>query len=251
MPLLEARNLHKTFRRGEQSVHALRGVSLALEQGEVVAVVGPSGCGKSTLLHLLGGLDEPSAGEVRLDGELLTARSERALAALRRRKLGFVFQFFHLMPTLSAVENVALPLLLDGVVRRRALDKARALLSVVGLEGRVEHLPAQLSGGEMQRVAIARALCAEPRLVLADEPTGNLDSEGGALVLELLRRTVRERRLALVLVTHDERAAAMADRIVRLRDGCVEGAGATPAGATVASGTPGTPGTPPRARADG
>ena len=170
MALLEATDLKKTYRRGEQTVEALRGVSLRVDRGELVSVMGPSGSGKSTLLHLVGGLDRPSAGSVRLDGQALESYSDGALSRFRRTRLGFVFQFFNLLPNLTALENVALPLLLDGASLGQVAPKARELLAQVGLEQRTDHRPAQLSGGEMQRVAIARALVGDPLLVLADEP---------------------------------------------------------------------------------
>ena len=221
MPVLEASGLTKTFRRGEQVVEALRGVDLTVERGEFVSIMGPSGSGKSTLLHLVGGLDRPTAGSVRLDGQALESWSDAALSRFRRTRLGFVFQFFNLLPTLTALENAALPLLLDGQPLSKVAPRARALLAEMGLESRVDHRPAQLSGGELQRVAIARALVGDPLLVLADEPTGNLDSHAGQAVLELLERTVRERSQTLIMVTHDPGAAAFGTRQVRVQDGLV------------------------------
>jgi putative ABC transport system ATP-binding protein len=215
-------DVRKSYVRGAQQVDALRGVSFDVARGELVAIVGPSGSGKSTLLHLLGGLDRPTSGSVRLAGEPIESYSDDRLSAFRRRRLGFVFQFFNLLPTLSAEENVMLPLLLDGVSPGKVAPRARELLALMGLEKRRTHRPDQLSGGEMQRVAIARALVADPLLVLADEPTGNLDTKTGTSVLELLRRLVKERNQALVMVTHDARAASFADRVVALRDGVVE-----------------------------
>ena len=220
--IVQTLDVRKTYARGARQVDALRGVSLDIARGELVAIVGPSGSGKSTLLHLLGGLDRPTSGSVRLAGEPIESYSDDRLSAFRRRRLGFIFQFFNLLPTLSAEENVMLPLLLDGISPTRVAPKARELLALMGLEKRRTHRPDQLSGGEMQRVAIARALVADPLLVLADEPTGNLDTKTGRSVLDLLRRLVKERNQALVMVTHDAKAASFADRVVALRDGVVE-----------------------------
>jgi lipoprotein-releasing system ATP-binding protein len=221
--LLELDGVVKHYRRGTEDVVALDGVDLAVAEGEAVALVGPSGSGKSTLLHLAGGLDVPDAGRVRLDGRDIGALSRRDRARLRRRDVGFVFQFFHLLPGLSVAENVELPLLLDGAGRagrgRRAASRARQLLEQVGIAHRAGHLPGELSGGEMQRAAIARALVAEPRLVLADEPTGNLDSATGRAVLDLLLSLVAGDDTALLMVTHDEAAAARAGRVLHLLDG--------------------------------
>jgi putative ABC transport system ATP-binding protein len=217
MALLELAGVSKRFHRGREEVVALDEVDLAVAAGEFVSVIGPSGSGKSTLLHLAGGLDQPDGGRVLLDGADVGALSATARARLRRREIGFVFQFFHLVPTLTVAENVELPLLLDG--RRKSGPVVAQLLERVGLAGRAEHLPAELSGGEMQRVAIARALVASPRLILADEPTGNLDSATGATILGLLAAQVADAGAALVMVTHDVAAARRAHRIVHLRDG--------------------------------
>jgi putative ABC transport system ATP-binding protein len=219
-PVLEARNLAKTYDTGGAKVLALRGVDLAIERGEFVAVMGPSGCGKSTLLNLLAGLDRPTAGEVWLDGARIDGLSETELARLRRRKIGFVFQFFNLMPTLSAVENVELPLLLAGRSRKAARRSASDLMSDLGVGDKGPAAPIQLSGGQQQRVALARALANTPDLVLGDEPTGNLDSAAAREVLALLR-AARERGQTLLVVTHDARVAAAADRVIALRDGLV------------------------------
>jgi putative ABC transport system ATP-binding protein len=218
--VLDTRCLSKTYDTGGVEVAALRGVDLVIERGEFVAIVGPSGCGKSTLLNLLAGLDRPTAGEVWLDGERIDELSEAELARLRRRKIGFVFQFFNLVPTLSAVENVELPLLLAGRRRRKARRSAVELLSAVGVEDKGGAAPALLSGGQQQRVALARALANTPEIVFADEPTGNLDSAAAREVLGLLR-AARDRGQTLLIVTHDARVAAAADRIVTLRDGRV------------------------------
>jgi putative ABC transport system ATP-binding protein len=218
--VLEARSLAKTYDTGGAKVLALRGVDLAIERGEFVAIMGPSGCGKSTLLNLLAGLDRPTAGEVRLDGERIDELNETELARLRRRKIGFVFQFFNLMPTLSAVENVELPLLLVGRRRKDARRSANDLLGELGIGDKHAAAPVQLSGGQQQRVALARALANTPDIVLGDEPTGNLDSASTREVLGLLRGA-RDRGQTLLLATHDARVAAAADRVVNLRDGLV------------------------------
>jgi putative ABC transport system ATP-binding protein len=218
--VLEARGLGKTYDTGGAEVLALRGVDLAIERGEFVAIMGPSGCGKSTLLNLLAGLDRPTAGEVWLDGERIDRLSETELARLRRRKIGFVFQFFNLLPTLSAVENVELPLLLVGRRRNDARRTANELMGELGVGDKYGAAPVQLSGGQQQRVALARALANTPEIVLGDEPTGNLDSMAAREVLGLLR-AARDRGQTLLLATHDARVAAAADRIVTLRDGLV------------------------------
>ena len=219
-PVLEARSLAKTYDTGGAKVLALRGVDLAIARGEFVAIMGPSGCGKSTLLNLLAGLDRPTAGEVRLDGERIDQLSETELARLRRRKIGFVFQFFNLMPTLSAVENVELPLLLVGRRRKDARRSANELMGELGIGDKHAAAPVQLSGGQQQRVALARALANTPDIVLGDEPTGNLDSAAAREVLGLLR-AARDRGQTVLLVTHDARVAAAADRVITLRDGLV------------------------------
>jgi putative ABC transport system ATP-binding protein len=219
-PVLEARGLAKTYDTGGVEVLALRGVDLAIELGEFVAIMGPSGCGKSTLLNLLAGLNRPTAGEVLLDGERIDRLSENELARLRRRKIGFVFQFFNLLPTLSVAENVELPLLLVGRRRRDARRAADELLHILGVGDKQAAAPVQLSGGQQQRVALARALANTPDIVLGDEPTGNLDSAAAREVLGLLR-AARDRGQTLLIVTHDARVAAAADRVVTLRDGLV------------------------------
>jgi len=206
-------------RRAAQSVHALRGVSLRIDAGEFVSIMGPSGSGKSTLMHLLGALDTPTSGQALFQGRDLQAMSDRDRSVLRRTRIGFVFQFFNLLPTLSAAENVALPLLLAGRVRREALSAAGDALERVGLRPRMEHYPDELSGGEMQRVAVARALVTNPDAVLCDEPTGNLDSATSKEILALLRSLPESGRRCVVMVTHDAQSAAYADRIIRIRDG--------------------------------
>jgi putative ABC transport system ATP-binding protein len=217
--VLQARDLRKEYRLGQVTVDALDGVDLSVARGEFVAVMGPSGSGKSTLLHLLGGLDLPSGGRVLLGDRPLEHLTDDDLALLRRRQVGFIFQFFNLLPTLTAAENVALPLLLDGQKLDDHRPRIDRLLALVGLADRRDHRPGQLSGGEQQRVAIARAFVNEPHIVLADEPTGNLDSRAGARVLDLLRRACKEMAVSVVMVTHDPRAAAYADRVLFLRDG--------------------------------
>jgi len=217
-PVMRARALEKEYGKGDGLVRALDAVELEVASGETVAVMGPSGCGKSTLLHLLGGLERPSAGEVCLAGRRIDQLSERALARMRRHAIGFVFQAFHLMDELTAVENVELPALLAGRSPRAARRRAEELLEQVGLADRADHLPSALSGGQRQRVAIARALSNEPLVVLADEPTGNLDSAATLDVLRLLD-SLRASGQTLVIVTHDSRIAATADRLITMRDG--------------------------------
>jgi len=216
--VLSARGLRKDYGSGSGLVHAVRDVSLDLSEGEAVAIVGPSGCGKSTLLYLLGGLERPTAGTLQLAGRRLEQMPEAGLARLRRHALGFVFQAFHLVDELTALENVELPALLAGASPRKARERATALLEQVGLEDRLQHLPSALSGGERQRVAIARALANGPEVVLADEPTGNLDSAATTEVLRLFDRLHNDGQ-TLVVVTHDERIAATADRLITMRDG--------------------------------
>ncbi|MGI8714495.1 MAG: ABC transporter ATP-binding protein [Solirubrobacteraceae bacterium] len=216
--VLSATGLRKDYGGGEAMVHAVEGVSLDVALGESVAIVGPSGCGKSTLLYLLGGLERPTAGTLRLDGQPLERLPEAALARLRRRALGFVFQAFHLVDELTARENVELPALLAGASPRGARERATELLAQVGLSDRAEHLPSALSGGQRQRVAIARALANEPLVVMADEPTGNLDSAATNEVLRLFEQ-LHAAGQTLVVVTHDERIAATTDRLITMRDG--------------------------------
>jgi putative ABC transport system ATP-binding protein len=218
---LQVRGLVRTFAGGSAPVEALRGIDLVVKRGEFAAVMGPSGSGKSTLLHLAAGLDAPTAGEVFVGGQSLATLNDDQLTLLRRRKLGIVFQAFNLLDVLSAEENVALPLLIDGVAEAEANRRAREVIARVGLSGLEGRLPSRLSAGEQQRVAIARALVVGPLLMLADEPTGNLDSSTGEQILTLLRRLVDESGQALLLVTHDARHAARADRLLRLRDGRV------------------------------
>lgn len=220
--MMEVKDVAKHYPQGRRIVRALQGVSLRIEAGEFVSIMGPSGSGKSTLMHLLGALDTPSTGEVFFQGRALHTMSDRELAYLRRHRLGFVFQFFNLLPTLTAVENVALPLLLSGISRTRALEPAYRVLDRVGLAERAAHFPDEMSGGEMQRVAVARALVIEPEAVLCDEPTGNLDSHTSTEILKLLRSLPEPGKRSVVMVTHDAAAATFGDRIVHIRDGKIE-----------------------------
>jgi len=222
MAVLEAKSLSKRYQMGQQTVSALGGVDFVVEKGEFVAIMGPSGSGKSTLLHLLGGLDKPSEGEITLAGHKLSLLNDKKSTLVRRHNVGFVFQFFNLLPTLTAQENITLPLIIDGKNPRKVQKRLEALLELVGLTDRARHKPDQLSGGEQQRVALARALITEPAIVLADEPTGNLDSKTGIMIMELLRRSCDELGQTIIVVSHDPRAASYADRVVLLRDGLVE-----------------------------
>ena len=216
-PVIEFRDVRKVHAQGRRDVVALNGVSLQIERREFVTIMGPSGSGKSTLLHLAGALDIPTSGEVKVEGIVTSTLDDTALTLLRRRAIGFVFQFFNLVPTLNIVENASLPALLNGGRFDAVRIRARELLCRVGLEKRLDHYPEELSGGEMQRVAISRALITDPPLVLADEPTGNLDTAAGIEILRLLQEIARER--TVVIVTHDERAAGYGTRLVKLRDG--------------------------------
>lgn len=222
LPILVLDNVEKIYAGGRGGVAALRGVSFTVEAGEFIALMGPSGCGKSSLLHIIGGMDRATRGRVTLDEESFAALNEEALARLRRRRIGFIFQFFNLLPTLTVHENVALPLLLDGARERETRERAEALLERVGLSDRADHYPAELSGGEMQRTAVARAIITRPQLVLADEPTGNLDSENGHQVMRLLEELNRETGVTIILATHASESAEYARRIIRMRDGAIE-----------------------------
>ena len=240
MHVLELVDVHKRFGRGELGVAAVRGVSFTVATGEFVAAVGPSGCGKSTLLHLCGAMDRPTRGTVRLAGELLESLDDDELTRLRRRHVGFVFQFFNLLPTLTVAQNIALPLLLAGTPAAAATEQAQHLAARVGLGARTGHRPAQLSGGEAQRAAIARAVIHRPGLLIADEPTGNLDSVNGSRALELLLELNTQLGTAVLLATHDDRVAAQAGRIIEMRDGAVvSDAAAAPARAGAAEGSAG------------
>jgi putative ABC transport system ATP-binding protein len=217
--VVDARDVHKTYRLGRVRVPALRGVSLCIERGEIVAIVGPSGCGKTTLLHCLSGLEDFDSGEVLLEGQSLARMSDSAKADHRARRVGFVFQSYNLLPVLNALENVELPLLLAKRSASEARRRALRALEVVGLENRLRHRPSELSGGQQQRVAIARALAAEPAVIFADEPTGNLDSDSADEVMALIDRLNRDNAQTFVLVTHAREVALHAGRIVRMRDG--------------------------------
>ena len=219
MAVLQAENLTKVYGTGPAAVTALDNVNLSIAPNEFVAIMGPSGCGKSTLLHLLGGLDTPTAGRVLLDGTDLSALNDTALTLLRRQHIGFVFQFFNLIPVLTAEENIVLPLSIAG--RKPDAEWLEQLIQTVGLGDRRTHRPAELSGGQQQRVAIARALVSEPDVVFADEPTGNLDSKTGGEILELLRHAVQDMGQTVVMVTHEARAASIADRVLFLADGSI------------------------------
>ena len=217
MALIEVKNLSKVYGSGEAEVKALKNINLNIEQGEFVAIVGPSGSGKSTLLHLLGGVDKPSSGEVIIKGESIYKLREKELSILRRRKLGFVFQFFNLIPVLTAEENIEMPVLLDnGKIDKNYMNE---LLKLLGLEERRNHHPSELSGGQQQRVSIGRALANKPSIILADEPTGNLDSKNSKEVLELLKYCAKKYNQTLILITHDINIAKSADRVITIEDG--------------------------------
>jgi putative ABC transport system ATP-binding protein len=219
MVVLSAKNLHKIYQLGGYQVHALSGVDFHVEKGEFVAIMGPSGSGKSTLLHLLGGLDSVTQGEVLMAGQPFSELSDQEITLARRRNIGFVFQFFNLLPTLSAEENILLPVLIDGKNPDAYQTRVDKLVEMIGLGDRRKHKPDQLSGGEQQRVAIARALVTNPTILLADEPTGNLDTKTGKIIMSLLRQSCDDLGQTIIVVTHDPRAAAFADRVVFLRDG--------------------------------
>jgi len=221
MSLVQTQNLTKIYGSGATAVTALDHVNINIDDGEFVAIMGPSGCGKSTLLHLIGGLDTPSNGAVLIDGTSIAEMPDDKLTELRRRRIGFVFQFFNLIPVLSAVENAALPVTLEGVNPADAAARAREWLGRFDMTDRSSNRPDQLSGGEQQRVAIARALVAEPSLILADEPTGNLDTRSGDEIASLLRNVSKDYNRTIIMVTHDPRIAAYADRIIFLKDGVV------------------------------
>jgi len=219
--VIEVREVHRTFKLGSRTLHALNGVSVSISEGEFVSIMGPSGAGKSTLLHIMGALDRPSTGSVLFNGEDIFSLPEARLPAFRNRNIGFVFQFHYLLPEFTALENVHLANMIGGKTSGNDYARAQDILEHVGLSERMHHKPGELSGGEQQRVAVARALVAEPRLVLADEPTGNLDTGTGQELFELLRHFNRERNITFVLVTHNEALAAQCDRNVRMQDGRV------------------------------
>ena len=220
--LLEAKDVKKTYRMGKVLVPALQGVTFDVNEGEFVAVFGPSGSGKSTLLHVLGGLDRPDEGEVLIDGIGFSTLNDNALAEVRLRKIGFVFQFFNLLPRLTALRNVELPLTLADMPEKDSIKKAEDMLKLVGLGDRMNHRPSEMSGGEQQRVAIARALINDPKIVLADEPTGNLDTSTGGEIVQLMKRLNEEKGQTFVVVTHDPAIAETVDRILYLKDGLVQ-----------------------------
>lgn len=217
MEIVKVENLTKIYGKGDTEVRALDNVSFSIPQGQFVAIVGPSGSGKSTLLHILGGVDTPTSGSVQIGGTDISKLDETALAIFRRRQIGLIYQFYNLLPILTVEENLTLPLLLDG--RKPDKQQIRALVATLGLSERLKHLPNQLSGGQQQRVSIGRALVNNPALVLADEPTGNLDSENSREIIALLRRFNRESNQTVVIITHDERIALSADRIISVEDG--------------------------------
>jgi len=219
MIMLKAENLYKIYKDGKISLEVLKGINLEVKGGEALCIIGPSGAGKSTLLHLLGGLDEPSKGKVFFEGEELYRIPEEQRAKIRNEKIGFVFQFYHLLPEFNALENVLLPALIDKTAFLEAKKRAEELLRLVGLQARMNHKPSQLSGGEQQRVAIARTLINDPDIIFCDEPTGNLDSRQGGQIVELLRNLNQEQGKTLVIVSHEEKIAGMANRIVHIRDG--------------------------------
>lgn len=217
MKILETKNLCKTYGEGDTLVKALDNVSFSVEQGEFIAIVGPSGSGKSTLLHILGGVDVPTSGEVIINGTKISDLDETALAIFRRRQIGLIYQFYNLIPILTVEENLMLPLLLDG--RKPDQKQIEMLVEKLGLENRLKHLPNELSGGQQQRVSIGRALLNSPALLLADEPTGNLDSENSKEIIKLLRQFNKENKQTVIIITHDERIALSADRVIEINDG--------------------------------
>lgn len=220
MKILEVKNLCKTYGKGETEVKALNNVSFSVDKGEFVAIIGPSGSGKSTLLHILGGVDVPTSGSVIINGEDISKLNETALAIFRRRQIGLIYQFYNLIPILTVEENLTLPLRLDG--RKPDERQTEYLVKTLGLENRLDHLPNQLSGGQQQRVSIGRALINNPALMLADEPTGNLDSENSKEIVLLLRKFNKEQNQTVIIITHDERIALAADRIIEIEDGKIK-----------------------------
>jgi putative ABC transport system ATP-binding protein len=225
MPLITMDRITKDYKLGKTVVRALRGLDMEIGSGEVVAIMGPSGSGKSTLMHILGALDTPTSGTATIDGDDLQSLKEGQLVTLRGKKIGFVFQTFNLIQTLSALQNVELPMIFQGVPKPERTKRAKDLLGRVGLADRVRHKPSELSGGERQRVAVARALANDPEIILADEPTGNLDTESGSAILALLKGLSVNDGKTVIIVTHDPEAAEIADRVIKLRDGCVSASG--------------------------
>ena len=220
-PLVLVENLQRSFQMGNQTVHVLNGITMTIQRGEMVAIIGASGAGKSTLLHILGTLDRPTKGEVLFEGKDMFKVSETTLASFRNRRIGFVFQFHHLLPEFTALENVYLPALIEKIPKHTAIESAKSLLSEVGLSHRLHHKPGELSGGEQQRVAVARALIRRPDLVLADEPTGNLDTQTGDELFELLRKLNETLGTAFIIVTHNEKLSHQTDRLIHLQDGLI------------------------------
>ncbi len=223
--LLEATNIHKTYPvagSNNQGLHVLKGINLSIKEGEIIGIRGPSGAGKSTLLHILGGLDRPTTGEIRFHGTNIFAMDDAELARFRNQEIGFIFQFHHLLPEFTALENVAMPAMIKGRRFEKVRDEAAGLLIEVGLGERLEHKPGELSGGEQQRVAVARALMNRPSVILADEPSGNLDSENSELLHDILWNLSRSRRQAFVIATHNEGLAARSDRLIKITDGRIE-----------------------------
>ncbi|NWF86297.1 ABC transporter ATP-binding protein [Candidatus Bathyarchaeota archaeon] len=228
--ILNVQSVKKSYRMGKILVPALREVSFDVSEGEFLTIFGPSGSGKSTLLHLIGCLDRPDAGEILIEGVNVLKLSDEKLAELRLKKIGFVFQFFNLLPRLSALRNVELPLIIAGISEREAREKAKEIVTLMGLEARMNHRPSELSGGEQQRVAMARALINNPKIVLADEPTGNLDTKTGWEIVQLMKKLNQEKKQTFIVVTHDPHIAETADRIVYLKDGLIEAVKEAPRG---------------------
>ncbi|MFO7781698.1 MAG: ABC transporter ATP-binding protein [Spirochaetia bacterium] len=225
MPVLEVADVHKTYTLGKTEIHALKGVSFMVSPGDFLSIVGPSGCGKTTLLNIIGAIDQPTRGEVRIDGEPLSGLSDNDEADMRLARMGFIFQAFNLIPVLNILENVEFPLILAGVKPRPRRERAHKLIEAVGLADYGTHKPDELSGGQRQRVAIARALVNDPELVIADEPTANLDSETGGMILELMRRLNLEQKVSFIFSTHDPDIMRYAKRIIQLKDGLIAGGG--------------------------
>ncbi len=220
--MLEVSNLHKIYNHGAEKLHVLKGIELQIRKGEFVAILGPSGAGKSTLIHLLGGLDYPTQGEVIFDGKDIYSFSDSELAELRNRRIGFIFQFYHLLPEFNVLENILIPALIKGKRKRNITEEAKGLLDNVKLSQRIRFFPAQLSGGEQQRLAIARALINQPDLLFCDEPTGNLDSTTGKEIVGLIKQLNRERQMTVVLVTHNQEIAGVAEKLFYLKDGLLQ-----------------------------
>ena len=221
--VLEVQGVKKNYQMGKILVHALRGLSFDVKDGEFLTIFGPSGSGKSTLLHLMGGLDRPDEGQILIDGINILQLSDSKLANVRLTKIGFVFQFFNLLPRLTALRNVELPLLIAGLPEKEVSDRAQQIIKLVGLQAREKHRPSELSGGEQQRVAIARALVNNPKIILADEPTGNLDTKTGLEIVQLMKKLNEEKNQTFIVVTHDPHIAEAADHIIHLKDGLIEG----------------------------